>query len=156
MDLHAWELETQTLLGVPSQQRINNSLDPGVRYWNSGDYLGVVEVGPREMLVVYDVQSFVEYYFPAAPEFLVYADEKREAQYTYAQHDRTWFVVSDWVTHDITDTRKLIDLLPGVRFQWDQTAFVKFTHRGRSEGEMEQEAKTFTIPPPSLPGSAYR
>ena len=38
----------------------NELIDPGVRYWNSGDYLGLVEVGPREMLVVYDVQSFVE------------------------------------------------------------------------------------------------
>jgi hypothetical protein len=107
-------------------------------------------VRPGDAIYAPNVQAFVEFYFPAAPEFLVYEDGKREAQYTYGQHDRTWFVVSDWVTDDITDTRRLVDLLPGVRFQWAETAFVKFTHRGRSEAEIAQEAETFSIPPPSL------
>jgi hypothetical protein len=60
LDLHAWELDTQAKKGVPPEQRINNTLDPGVRYWNSGDYLFLMTDGPREVLVGYDVQHFIE------------------------------------------------------------------------------------------------
>jgi len=60
LDLHAWEYETQTIMGVPEAKRINNKLDPGIRYWNSGDYLFCVADGPRAALVGYDVQHFTE------------------------------------------------------------------------------------------------
>jgi hypothetical protein len=63
LDLHAWELDTQASRGVPPEQRLNNSVGLGVRYWNSGDYLFLVPDGPpekREMLVGYDVQHYVE------------------------------------------------------------------------------------------------
>ena len=60
LDLHAWELETQAIMGVPAKQRLDNSHGMGVRYWNSGDYLFVVTDGPRGLLVGYDVQHFYE------------------------------------------------------------------------------------------------
>jgi 4-amino-4-deoxy-L-arabinose transferase-like glycosyltransferase len=107
-------------------------------------------VQPGDAIFAPNVQSFVEFYFPGATEFLVYADTKREAQVAYGQHARTWFVMSDWVTYDITDTRKVIALYPGVVFQWDGTAFVKYTHRGKSEAEMQLEAENFQVPAPSL------
>lgn len=60
LDLHAWELDTQAAMGVPPEQRLNNSRDMGERYWNSGDYLFVTPDGPNEVLVGYDVQHFTE------------------------------------------------------------------------------------------------
>jgi hypothetical protein len=60
LDLHAWELETQELMGVPPEQRLRGDTENCVRYWDSSDYLSVVPIGAREMLVVYDVQSYVE------------------------------------------------------------------------------------------------
>lgn len=60
-DLHQWELETQKIMGVPENLRLRG--DTGtkcIRYWDSGDYLGLVITGAREMLVFYDVQNFVE------------------------------------------------------------------------------------------------
>lgn len=67
LDLHAWELETQALLGVPAEQRLRGVVGEDWRvrmdrHTDSGDYLGVVAVGPRELLVVYDVQAFVEHW----------------------------------------------------------------------------------------------
>jgi hypothetical protein len=65
LDLHAWELDTQALNGVPPEQRLRGMV--GVdwttrwdRQTDSGDYLGVAVTGPRELLVTYDVQSYVE------------------------------------------------------------------------------------------------
>ncbi|MCM8789184.1 MAG: glycoside hydrolase [Candidatus Omnitrophica bacterium] len=55
-DLHAWEIETQKIMGVPEDLR----LIKGVRYRDSGHYLALVITGEREMLVFYDVQNFVE------------------------------------------------------------------------------------------------
>jgi hypothetical protein len=62
LDLHDWELRSQEIMGVPADQRLRGDElnDNTVRYWNSGDYLAVVPTGPREMLVAYDVQSYVE------------------------------------------------------------------------------------------------
>ena len=61
LDLHAWELDTQTLMGVPEEARLRgNTTTACVRYWDSGDYLSVTPCGPREVLVTYDVQNFVE------------------------------------------------------------------------------------------------
>jgi hypothetical protein len=63
LDLHKWELDTQAQNGVPADQRLRGPTHLGVRYWDSGDYLFVVPDGDpkkREMLVGYDVQSFVE------------------------------------------------------------------------------------------------
>jgi len=47
-------------MGVPEGQRLRGPTHLGVRYWDSGDYLGLVATGPREMLVVYDVHHYVE------------------------------------------------------------------------------------------------
>ncbi len=65
LDLHAWELDTQALHGVPADQRLRGVVGEDWRvrmdrHTDSGDYLGVVPVGPRELRVVYDVQSYVE------------------------------------------------------------------------------------------------
>lgn len=62
LDLHDWELRAQESMGVPPEQRLRGDelTDNCVRYWNSGDYLSVVPIGPREVLVTYDVQSYVE------------------------------------------------------------------------------------------------
>lgn len=60
LDLHAWELETQALMGVPEELRLHGPTEQGVRYWDSADYLACVPVGPREMLVCYDVQGYYE------------------------------------------------------------------------------------------------
>ncbi|MCX5659574.1 MAG: sialidase family protein [Planctomycetota bacterium] len=65
LDLHAWELDTQTHNGVPADQRLRGIL--GVdwtrrfdRHTDSGDYLGVVATDGQALLVVYDVHSYVE------------------------------------------------------------------------------------------------
>ena len=61
LDLHALELQTQAENGVPENQRLRGDTNACVRYWDSGDYLSVVAVAPREVLVTYDVQNFVEH-----------------------------------------------------------------------------------------------
>jgi hypothetical protein len=65
LNLHAWELDTQALNGVPADQRLRGMV--GVdwqtrwdRHTDSGDYLGIVATGPDELLVVYDVHQYVE------------------------------------------------------------------------------------------------
>jgi hypothetical protein len=60
LDLHALELSTQAENGVPENQRLRGDTENCVRYWDSGDYLSVVAVGPREVLVTYDVQNYIE------------------------------------------------------------------------------------------------
>jgi len=60
LDLHQWELDTQELMGVPPELRLRGDTNQCVRYWDSGDYLALVTNGPREMLVMYDVQNYVE------------------------------------------------------------------------------------------------
>lgn len=61
-DLHAWELSTQELNGVPANLRLRGMVGGvGARQWDSGDYLFLVPIGPREMLVGYDVQNFIEH-----------------------------------------------------------------------------------------------
>ena len=65
LDLHAWELETQAFNGVPADQRLRGVVGEDWtkrmdRHTDSGDYLGVIAVGPKELLVVYDVQHYVE------------------------------------------------------------------------------------------------
>lgn len=62
LDLHAWEMSTQELMGVPADLRLHGDTSVGTRYWDSGDYLSVVPVGAREVLVTYDVQSFYEHW----------------------------------------------------------------------------------------------
>ncbi len=62
LDLHAWELDTQTLMGVPKDLQLRGPTQLGVRYWDSGDYLGVLPNGPDEVLVVYDVQGYIEHW----------------------------------------------------------------------------------------------
>ncbi|MGB9642094.1 MAG: sialidase family protein [Candidatus Ratteibacteria bacterium] len=61
-DLQAWELETQRIMGVPEDLRIRGDTNRCIRYWDSGDYLGLVVIGKNEMLVFYDVQNFVEHW----------------------------------------------------------------------------------------------
>lgn len=61
-DLHAWELDTQALMGVSEELRLHGPTEVGVRHWDSGDYLSIVPIGACEMLVVYDVQNFVEHW----------------------------------------------------------------------------------------------
>lgn len=60
LDLQALELATQEAQGVPPKQRLRG-INLGIRQWDSGDYLFLVPVGPREMLVGYDVQNYVEH-----------------------------------------------------------------------------------------------
>jgi len=60
LDLTAFEKETQALLGVPEGQRIRRP--GGNREWDSSDYLGVVTDGPRQLIVVYDAQQYVEHW----------------------------------------------------------------------------------------------
>lgn len=60
LDLHALELQTQAENGVPEAERLRGDTEHCVRYWDSGDYLSVVPVAPREVLVTYDVQNYVE------------------------------------------------------------------------------------------------
>lgn len=59
-DLQNWELETQKIMGVPENLRLRGDTNKCIRYWDSGDYLGLVVTGKNEMLVFYDVQNFVE------------------------------------------------------------------------------------------------
>jgi hypothetical protein len=64
VDLHAWELETQALNGVPEHLRlrgvVGQSLDEFLnRYHDSGDYLGIFPQGSDAFLVVYDVHDFL-------------------------------------------------------------------------------------------------
>jgi hypothetical protein len=61
LDIHALELSTQAANGVPENQRLRGDTEQCVRYWDSGDYLSVVPVAPREVLVTYDVQNYVEH-----------------------------------------------------------------------------------------------
>jgi len=60
VDLQALELATQARNGVPPNLRLRGDTDKGIRQWDSGDYLFLAPVGPREMLVGYDVQYYVE------------------------------------------------------------------------------------------------
>jgi len=71
VDLHAWELDTQAVLGVSPELRLRGVVgrpygQPIDRQTDSGDYLDCVEVAPGELLVVYDVQGYVEHW-NAAP-----------------------------------------------------------------------------------------
>jgi len=64
-DLHAWELDTQALNGVPSEWRLRGIVGEDWskrfdRHTDSGDYLSVVATGLHELLVVYDVHAFIE------------------------------------------------------------------------------------------------
>lgn len=61
LDLQKLELETQAKNGVPPTQRLRGNTDIGLRQWDSGDYLFLAPIGPREMLVGYDVQYYVEH-----------------------------------------------------------------------------------------------
>ena len=63
VDLHALELATQEQNGVPPKLRLRGIVgsDQCIRQWDSGDYLFLVPVGPREMLVGYDVQIYIEH-----------------------------------------------------------------------------------------------
>jgi hypothetical protein len=60
LDLTKWELESQAFLEVPPDQRIHRP-HPMVRDWDSSDYLGVVPDGTRGVIVVYDVQQYIEH-----------------------------------------------------------------------------------------------
>lgn len=65
LDLHAWELDTQAYHGVPPEQRLRGMVGADwTRQWDrqtdSGDYLGLIATGPRDLLVMYDVQQYVE------------------------------------------------------------------------------------------------
>ena len=60
-DLTAWEKETQAFLGVPEDLRIRRLL-PGLREFDSSDYLAMTPDGQRELIVVYDVQSYMEHW----------------------------------------------------------------------------------------------
>ena len=58
-DITALEKDTQALLGVPEELRIRRP-HPYVRDWDSSDYLAVLPDGPRELIVLYDAQHYVE------------------------------------------------------------------------------------------------
>jgi len=60
LDLTAFEKETQSLLGVPESQQIQRRYDPAIRHWDSSDYLAVATDGPRCVIVMYDVQNYIE------------------------------------------------------------------------------------------------
>jgi hypothetical protein len=59
LDLHQRELAVQAAHGVPPKLRLRG-IERGCRQWDSSDYLILTPVGPREMLVGYDVQNYVE------------------------------------------------------------------------------------------------
>ncbi len=59
-DLQKWEIETQGIMGVPENLRLRGDTNKCIRYWDSGDYLGLVHIGKQELLVFYDVQNFIE------------------------------------------------------------------------------------------------
>lgn len=61
-DLTAWEKESQSFLGVAPQQQIHRRFHWSIRYWDSSDYLGIVPAGPRSVIVVYDVQNYLEHW----------------------------------------------------------------------------------------------
>ncbi|HCN09294.1 MAG TPA: hypothetical protein DIT01_15310 [Lentisphaeria bacterium] len=60
LDLTAFEKETQTLLGVPEAQQLRRPGGPEDRHCDSSDYLALETDGPRTVIVVYDVQNYVE------------------------------------------------------------------------------------------------
>jgi hypothetical protein len=60
LDLHQWELETQAFMGVPQDKWLHGDTGRCVRYWDSMDYLALAAIGPREVLVCYDVQTYYE------------------------------------------------------------------------------------------------
>jgi hypothetical protein len=60
LDLTAFEKETQALMGVPEDQRIQRRHGPGDRHWDSSDYLALETDGPRTVIVVYDAQNYIE------------------------------------------------------------------------------------------------
>jgi hypothetical protein len=60
VDLHARELETQAFMGVPPEKRLHGDTSVCIRYWDSMDYLALEVIGPREVLVIYDVQEYHE------------------------------------------------------------------------------------------------
>ena len=67
LDLHQWELDTQAMQGVPPESRLRGIVGEDLtkrcdRHTDSGDYLAVVEIAPREMLAFYDVHAFVEHW----------------------------------------------------------------------------------------------
>lgn len=59
IDLHKWELETQEFMGVPPDLQLKRP-DLSVRYWDSSDYMSIVETARNEFLIFYDVQNFME------------------------------------------------------------------------------------------------
>lgn len=59
-DLHAWELNTQELNGVPLELRLRGDTGNYIRYWDSSDYLSVVEDVDASLCVTYDVQNYLE------------------------------------------------------------------------------------------------
>ncbi len=59
-DLHDWELKTQEMNGVPSELRLRGNTDACIRFWDSSDYLGLVDGGDGFLYVTYDVQSYLE------------------------------------------------------------------------------------------------
>lgn len=63
-DLHQWELETQELMGVPEDRRLRGDTGAFIRYWDSSDYLSVVEgpEGDDSLYVTYDVQNYLEHW----------------------------------------------------------------------------------------------
>lgn len=60
VDLHARELASQEFMEVPPDLRLRGETAKSIRYWDSMDYLSLTAIGPREMLVCYDVQSYME------------------------------------------------------------------------------------------------
>jgi hypothetical protein len=67
VDLHAWELETQALLGVPPELRLRGIVGHDLtkycnRHTDSSDYLALVEVAPGELRLFYDVQGYHEHW----------------------------------------------------------------------------------------------
>jgi hypothetical protein len=60
LDLHAWELDTQALMGVPVERRLRGDTLRAHRHLDSGDMLSLVEMEPHTFLVCYDVQTYCE------------------------------------------------------------------------------------------------
>jgi len=67
LDLHAWELDTQELMGVPPELRLRGDTVGSHRHLDSGDMPSLVEIEPHTFLVCYDVQSYHEHW--NSPEF---------------------------------------------------------------------------------------
>jgi len=47
---------------VPPQLQIRRQYHWSIRHWDSSDYLAILPAGPRSVIVIYDVQNYIEHW----------------------------------------------------------------------------------------------